>query len=137
MHSDRLEISSRLRVILSLFAPVSPLWLVSLCPTLAGPTSVMSAEQSQAETRTELSRQSSKTLEEQKKREAQDALVRRLQKRVLLLTKVRRAVAFLPKLLPSRSVLLAQNNQYVCSSRTAFTSHFLERLPSLAELGCV
>lgn len=50
--------------------------------------SAMSAEQSQAEMRAELSKQSAKTLEEQKKREAQDALVRRLQKRVLLLTKV-------------------------------------------------
>lgn len=48
----------------------------------------MSAEQSQAEMRTELSKQSARTLEEQKKREAQEALVRRLQKRVLLLTKV-------------------------------------------------
>uniref|UniRef100_A0A3Q0QRH1 Mitotic spindle assembly checkpoint protein MAD1 n=1 Tax=Amphilophus citrinellus TaxID=61819 RepID=A0A3Q0QRH1_AMPCI len=36
-----------------------------------------------------LTQQRSKTLEEQKKREAQDALVRRLQKRVLLLTKER------------------------------------------------
>lgn len=50
---------------------------------------VMSAEQSQAEMRTELSKHSAKTLEEQKKRETQDALVRRLQKRVLLLTKER------------------------------------------------
>uniref|UniRef100_A0A3Q4GHE4 Mitotic spindle assembly checkpoint protein MAD1 n=1 Tax=Neolamprologus brichardi TaxID=32507 RepID=A0A3Q4GHE4_NEOBR len=44
---------------------------------------------SQSELRAELTQQHSKTLEEQKKREAQDALVRRLQKRVLLLTKER------------------------------------------------
>lgn len=50
---------------------------------------VRTAERSQAELRAELSQQRSKTLEEQKKREAQDALVRRLQKRVLLLTKER------------------------------------------------
>lgn len=36
----------------------------------------------------ELTQQGGKTLEEQKKREAQDSLVRRLQRRVLLLTKV-------------------------------------------------
>ncbi|XP_031719054.1 mitotic spindle assembly checkpoint protein MAD1 [Anarrhichthys ocellatus] len=50
---------------------------------------VRSAERLQAELRAELSQQRSKALEEQKKREAQDALVRRLQKRVLLLTKER------------------------------------------------
>lgn len=47
-------------------------------------------ERSQSELRAELTQQRGKTLEEQKKRETQDALVRRLQKRVLLLTKVRR-----------------------------------------------
>ncbi|XP_018558114.1 mitotic spindle assembly checkpoint protein MAD1 isoform X8 [Lates calcarifer] len=50
---------------------------------------VRSVERSQTELRAELSQQRSKTLEEQKKRESQDALVRRLQKRVLLLTKER------------------------------------------------
>uniref|UniRef100_A0A3P8NP50 Mitotic arrest deficient 1 like 1 n=1 Tax=Astatotilapia calliptera TaxID=8154 RepID=A0A3P8NP50_ASTCA len=50
---------------------------------------VRSVERSQSELRAELTQQHSKTLEEQKKREAQDALVRRLQKRVLLLTKER------------------------------------------------
>ncbi|XP_037620852.1 mitotic spindle assembly checkpoint protein MAD1 [Sebastes umbrosus] len=50
---------------------------------------VRNAERSQSELRAELSKQRSRTLEEQKKREAQDALVRRLQKRVLLLTKER------------------------------------------------
>eukprot|EP00064_Thunnus_orientalis_P018662 superscaffoldBa00004367_g18765 len=50
---------------------------------------VRSVERSQSELRTELSQQRSKTLEEQKKRETQDSLVRRLQKRVLLLTKER------------------------------------------------
>ncbi|KAM8879563.1 mitotic spindle assembly checkpoint protein MAD1 isoform 1-T4 [Spinachia spinachia] len=50
---------------------------------------VRSAERSQAELRVELSHQRGRTQEEQKKREAQDALVRRLQKRVLLLTKER------------------------------------------------
>uniref|UniRef100_A0A8C4HZ42 Mitotic spindle assembly checkpoint protein MAD1 n=1 Tax=Dicentrarchus labrax TaxID=13489 RepID=A0A8C4HZ42_DICLA len=50
---------------------------------------VRSVERSQSELRAELSQQRSKTLEEQKKREAQDSLVRRLQKRVLLLTKER------------------------------------------------
>uniref|UniRef100_A0AAQ6A7L2 Mitotic spindle assembly checkpoint protein MAD1 n=1 Tax=Amphiprion ocellaris TaxID=80972 RepID=A0AAQ6A7L2_AMPOC len=48
-----------------------------------------SVECSQSELRSELTQQRSKTLEEQKKRETQDALVRRLQKRVLLLTKER------------------------------------------------
>ncbi|KAM9857538.1 LOW QUALITY PROTEIN: mitotic spindle assembly checkpoint protein MAD1 [Aulostomus maculatus] len=48
-----------------------------------------SVERSQSELSAELSQQRSKTLEEQKKREAQDSLVRRLQKRVLLLTKER------------------------------------------------
>uniref|UniRef100_A0A8D3CL78 Mitotic spindle assembly checkpoint protein MAD1 n=1 Tax=Scophthalmus maximus TaxID=52904 RepID=A0A8D3CL78_SCOMX len=50
---------------------------------------VRSVERSQAELRAELSQQRSRTMEEQKKREAQDALVRRLQKRILLLTKER------------------------------------------------
>uniref|UniRef100_A0A3B4UPR0 Mitotic spindle assembly checkpoint protein MAD1 n=1 Tax=Seriola dumerili TaxID=41447 RepID=A0A3B4UPR0_SERDU len=50
---------------------------------------VRSVERLQAELRAEVSQQRSKTLEEQKKREMQDALVRRLQKRVLLLTKER------------------------------------------------
>lgn len=49
-----------------------------------------SVERAEAELSAELAQQRSKTLEEQKKREAQDALVRRLQKRVLLLTKVPR-----------------------------------------------
>lgn len=50
---------------------------------------VRSTERSLSELNAELSQQHSKTLEEQKKREAQDSLVRRLQKRVLLLTKER------------------------------------------------
>ncbi|XP_073333414.1 mitotic spindle assembly checkpoint protein MAD1 [Pagrus major] len=50
---------------------------------------VRSVERSQSELRAELTQQRGKTLEEQKKRETQDALVRRLQKRVLLLTKER------------------------------------------------
>ncbi|XP_068178708.1 mitotic spindle assembly checkpoint protein MAD1 [Antennarius striatus] len=48
-----------------------------------------SAERSASEIRAELSQQRSKAMEEQKKRETQDALVRRLQRRVLLLTKER------------------------------------------------
>ncbi|XP_068607328.1 mitotic spindle assembly checkpoint protein MAD1 isoform X1 [Brachionichthys hirsutus] len=48
-----------------------------------------SAERSTSEAREELSQQRGKAMEEQKKRETQDALVRRLQKRVLLLTKER------------------------------------------------
>ncbi|XP_071360423.1 mitotic spindle assembly checkpoint protein MAD1 isoform X2 [Trachinotus anak] len=50
---------------------------------------VRSVERLQAELRAEVSQQRGRTLEEQKKREMQDALVRRLQKRVLLLTKER------------------------------------------------
>lgn len=50
---------------------------------------VRSTERVLSELNAELSQQHSKTLEEQKKREAQDSLVRRLQKRVLLLTKER------------------------------------------------
>uniref|UniRef100_A0A3Q3WR08 Mitotic spindle assembly checkpoint protein MAD1 n=1 Tax=Mola mola TaxID=94237 RepID=A0A3Q3WR08_MOLML len=50
---------------------------------------VRSAERSHSEICAELSQQRGKALEEQKKRETQDALVRRLQKRVLLLTKER------------------------------------------------
>ncbi|XP_053188386.1 mitotic spindle assembly checkpoint protein MAD1 [Scomber japonicus] len=50
---------------------------------------VRSVERSQSELRAELTQQRNKTLEEQKKREMQDSLVRRLQKRVLLLTKER------------------------------------------------
>uniref|UniRef100_A0A8C7ZPV5 Mitotic arrest deficient 1 like 1 n=1 Tax=Oryzias sinensis TaxID=183150 RepID=A0A8C7ZPV5_9TELE len=50
---------------------------------------VRSVERLQSELRAELTQQCTKTMEEQKKREAQDALVRRLQKRVLLLTKER------------------------------------------------
>ncbi|XP_071379101.1 mitotic spindle assembly checkpoint protein MAD1 [Centroberyx affinis] len=50
---------------------------------------VRSVERSQSELHGELSQQRSKALEEQKKRETQEALVRRLQKRVLLLTKER------------------------------------------------
>ncbi|XP_037545734.1 mitotic spindle assembly checkpoint protein MAD1 [Nematolebias whitei] len=48
-----------------------------------------SLERLQSELGAELTQQSGKTLEEQKKREAQDCLVRRLQRRVLLLTKER------------------------------------------------
>uniref|UniRef100_A0A672GAY8 Mitotic spindle assembly checkpoint protein MAD1 n=1 Tax=Salarias fasciatus TaxID=181472 RepID=A0A672GAY8_SALFA len=48
-----------------------------------------SVEQAQSELRAQLTQQRGKTLEEQKKREAQDSLVRRLQKRVLMLTKER------------------------------------------------
>lgn len=48
-----------------------------------------SAERAQTELRAELTQQRGKALEEQKRREAQDSLVRRLQKRVLLLTKER------------------------------------------------
>ncbi|KAM9769739.1 mitotic spindle assembly checkpoint protein MAD1 isoform 1-T2 [Menidia menidia] len=50
---------------------------------------VRTVERSLPELRAELHQQGCKTLEEQKRREAQDALVRRLQKRVLLLTKER------------------------------------------------
>ncbi|XP_041839814.1 mitotic spindle assembly checkpoint protein MAD1 [Melanotaenia boesemani] len=50
---------------------------------------VRSVERSQSELQAELTQQCSKALEEQKRREAQDSLVRRLQKRVLLLTKER------------------------------------------------
>ncbi|XP_029315408.1 LOW QUALITY PROTEIN: mitotic spindle assembly checkpoint protein MAD1 [Cottoperca gobio] len=50
---------------------------------------VRSAERLRSEFREESSQQRGKTLEEQKKREMQDSLVRRLQKRVLLLTKER------------------------------------------------
>ncbi|CAL8330695.1 unnamed protein product [Merluccius merluccius] len=50
---------------------------------------VRSVDRSQAQLQGEASQQRSKALEEQKKRETQDALVRRLQKRVLLLTKER------------------------------------------------
>ncbi|XP_077427152.1 mitotic spindle assembly checkpoint protein MAD1 isoform X1 [Vanacampus margaritifer] len=48
-----------------------------------------SVERSLCELQTELLQQRSKTLEEQKKRETQDVLLRRLQKRLLLLTKER------------------------------------------------
>uniref|UniRef100_A0A8C5FNY2 Mitotic arrest deficient 1 like 1 n=1 Tax=Gadus morhua TaxID=8049 RepID=A0A8C5FNY2_GADMO len=48
-----------------------------------------SVDRSQSQLQGEASQQRSKALEEQKKRETQDALVRRLQKRVLLLTKER------------------------------------------------
>ncbi|XP_038132865.1 mitotic spindle assembly checkpoint protein MAD1 [Cyprinodon tularosa] len=50
---------------------------------------VRSLERSLSDLQAELTQQCSKALEEQKKREAQDSLVRRLQKRVLLLTKER------------------------------------------------
>ncbi|XP_059903734.1 mitotic spindle assembly checkpoint protein MAD1 [Gadus macrocephalus] len=50
---------------------------------------VRSVDRSQSQLQGEASQQRSKALEEQKKRETQDALVRRLQKRVLLLTKER------------------------------------------------
>ncbi|KAM4603748.1 mitotic spindle assembly checkpoint protein MAD1 [Polymixia lowei] len=50
---------------------------------------VRSVERSQSELHGGLSQQRTKALEEQKKRETQEALVRRLQKRVLLLTKER------------------------------------------------
>ncbi|MEQ2255704.1 hypothetical protein ILYODFUR_016662, partial [Ilyodon furcidens] len=49
---------------------------------------VRSLVRSQSEIQAELTQHCSKTLEEQKKREAQDALIRRLQKRVLWLTKI-------------------------------------------------
>ena len=47
-----------------------------------------SMERSQTELKSETSQQKARTVEEQRRREAQDSLVRRLQKRVLLLTKV-------------------------------------------------
>lgn len=50
--------------------------------------SVRSVEKARAELLPEVSQLRSKAQEEQKKRENQDSLVRRLQKRVLLLTKV-------------------------------------------------
>ncbi|XP_034044169.1 mitotic spindle assembly checkpoint protein MAD1 [Thalassophryne amazonica] len=50
---------------------------------------VRTAEHSQSELRSELLQQRHKALEEQKKREVQDSFVRRLQRRVLLLTKER------------------------------------------------
>lgn len=50
--------------------------------------SVRSAERSHSEVCAELSEQRGKTLEEKKKRELQDTLVRRLQKRLILLSKV-------------------------------------------------
>lgn len=48
-----------------------------------------SMERSQTELQSETSQQKARTVEEQRRREAQDSLVRRLQKRVLLLTKER------------------------------------------------
>uniref|UniRef100_A0A8C6T6Q0 Mitotic arrest deficient 1 like 1 n=1 Tax=Neogobius melanostomus TaxID=47308 RepID=A0A8C6T6Q0_9GOBI len=48
-----------------------------------------SMERSQTELQSETSQQRDRTVEEQKRREAQDSLLRRLQKRVLLLTKER------------------------------------------------
>ena len=60
--------------------PVRP--SVRLC------TRVRSVDRSQSQLQGEASQQRSKALEEQKNRETQDSLVRRLQKRVLLLTKV-------------------------------------------------
>uniref|UniRef100_A0A4W4FNW9 Mitotic spindle assembly checkpoint protein MAD1 n=1 Tax=Electrophorus electricus TaxID=8005 RepID=A0A4W4FNW9_ELEEL len=53
------------------------------------PPSIRSVERIRAQLQAEVSELRSKTVEEQKKRENQDALVRRLQKRVLLLTKER------------------------------------------------
>ncbi|XP_057698964.1 mitotic spindle assembly checkpoint protein MAD1 [Corythoichthys intestinalis] len=50
---------------------------------------VRSAERSLLELQAEMSQQHGKTLEEQKKRETQEVLLRRLQKRLLLLTKER------------------------------------------------
>ncbi|XP_032419533.1 mitotic spindle assembly checkpoint protein MAD1 [Xiphophorus hellerii] len=50
---------------------------------------VRSLEHSQSEVGAKLTQQCGRTVEEQKKREAQDALIRRLQKRLLLLTKER------------------------------------------------
>uniref|UniRef100_A0A3B5QMP8 Mitotic spindle assembly checkpoint protein MAD1 n=1 Tax=Xiphophorus maculatus TaxID=8083 RepID=A0A3B5QMP8_XIPMA len=51
--------------------------------------SIRSLEHSQCEVGAKLTQQCGRTVEEQKKREAQDALIRRLQKRLLLLTKER------------------------------------------------
>lgn len=50
--------------------------------------SVRALEKTRAQLQSEAAEFRSRALEEQKKRENQDALVRRLQKRVLLLTKV-------------------------------------------------
>ncbi|XP_028827992.1 mitotic spindle assembly checkpoint protein MAD1 isoform X2 [Denticeps clupeoides] len=55
-------------------------------------SSVCSLEKSRSQLRAELLEFRSKGLEEQKRRESQEALVRRLQKRVLLLTKVTRTL---------------------------------------------
>lgn len=52
-----------------------------------------SAERSHSEACAELTEQRGKTLEEKKKRELQDTLIRRLQKRLMLLNKVTRQSA--------------------------------------------
>lgn len=61
-----------------------------LCPCFSlNAFSIRSMEKSHTKLQAEMMDLRTKVQEEQKKRENQDALVRRLQKRVLLLTKVR------------------------------------------------
>lgn len=67
--------------------------LTRTCFCFFPPLSVRSTERSHSEVCAELSEQRGKTLEEQKKRELQDTLVRRLQKRLILLSKVIRQSA--------------------------------------------
>lgn len=67
-----------------------PAHLFLSLPCLSCPApSIHALEKTRVQLQTETNEFRAKALEEQKKRENQDALVRRLQKRVLLLTKVR------------------------------------------------
>uniref|UniRef100_A0A4W5R4Z8 Mitotic arrest deficient 1 like 1 n=1 Tax=Hucho hucho TaxID=62062 RepID=A0A4W5R4Z8_9TELE len=84
---ERMEKIKEEMVNVELEKEVCDLFVSLLSPT--SPPSCRSVERSKADLQGELLSLRSKALEEQKKRETQESLVRRLQKRVLLLTKER------------------------------------------------
>ncbi len=71
-------------------SPQSCSILMLFCRFLSVFFSIRSVEKARTELMPEIAQLRAKAQEEQKKRENQDSLVRRLQKRVLLLTKVKK-----------------------------------------------
>lgn len=92
--------------------------------------SVRSVEKARSELLTEIAQLRAKAQEEQKKRENQDSLVRRLQKRVLLLTKVCKKY-WLP-----RSVALVKKTglhfvNFLCSSKWLYFTGKIDKVSFL------
>ena len=67
------------------------MWALGLTPLPFGPCSARELEKARLQLQEEVRQLGGQLLEERKRRETHEALARRLQKRVLLLTKVRAA----------------------------------------------